>query len=81
MAAFASSIGVLGYLMFHPLPNCGLAAMLPDAAVCYGLTLLGYTFIVYSSLLEHHHFVGESQCTPMNIIISIRSLSSCIEFS
>lgn len=50
MAALASSIGVVGYLMFHPLPNCGLAAMLRDAA---DLTLVGHTFVIYSGLLGH----------------------------
>lgn len=55
MAALASSIGVVGYLMFHPLPNCGLAAMLRDAA---DLTLVGHTFVIYSGLLGQGHFSG-----------------------
>ena len=58
MAALASSIGVVGYLMFHPLPNCGLAAMLRDAAVSYDLTLVGHTFVIYSGLLGQGHFSG-----------------------
>ena len=74
MAALASSIGVLGYLMFHPLPNFGLAAMLRDAAVCYGLTLLGHTFIGL--------FGTPSLCGRIPIHVhEYYSLSSCIEFS